>query len=276
MLLFDFHKYRWLIEFGFWIVYFGTLAVVDAFSVITEHARYGQPLEPWEPFVWELSSVLLIGLLVIPVARLVRFAPFRKDAWSGQLAVHLLATVPFSIIHVGGMVALRKLIYLLQDRNYLFGDLPVEFFYEYRKDFVTYWFIVGIVYLWQHLRSSSAARPEPQTGPPAPLDRLIARKRDREFVINTREVDWIDACGNYANLHHRDGIFPVRASLAELEQRLEPASFARVHRSHIVNLDRISMIRPTASGDYRIHMNSGEVIRFSRRYRAQLKERLGL
>jgi hypothetical protein len=274
--LFDFQRHQRLIEIGFWLIYLGTNAVIDALSVITEYQRHGQPLKSWEPFVWEFSSVLLVGLLVFAVARLNQLFRFSKDSWGMPLAVHMLATVPFSLIHVGGMVGLRKLAYWLAGGSYDFGNLPVELFYEFRKDFVTYWFIIGVIYVWQHLRFLSAVRPEPERGPSRPLERLIARKRDREFVINAGDIDWIEASGNYANLHHRDGIFPVRASMGELERRLDSERFARVHRSHIVNLDRVKEILPTASGDYRIHLIDGQEIRFSRRYRAQLKGRLNI
>jgi len=263
-----------LTAFGFWAIYLGTSAVIDAFSVLTEHARYGQPLEPWEPFVWEFSSALLVGLLVIAIARLNQLFRISKDSWRLPLALHLLATVPFSLVHVGGMVSLRKLAYLVVDRSYDFGPLSTELLYEFRKDFVTYAFILGVIYLWQHLRFLSAVRPDPARSTDERLRRLIARKHDREFVIAVDGVNWIEASGNYANLHHKDGIFPVRSSMAELERRLDAEHFARVHRSYIVNLDRINEIVPTVNGDYRIHMSDGAEIRCSRRYRTHLKDRL--
>ena len=110
----------------------------------------------------------------------------------------------------------------------------------------------------------------------APLTRLVAKKRGKEFLINAADVDWIEASGNYANLHHPDGVYPVRASMTELQRRLEGGQFARVHRSYIVNLDRTGEIEPTDGGDYLIHMKDGATVRFSRRYRAELKGRLVL
>lgn len=266
--------YRRSIAIGFWVVYLSTNSVVEAWSVITEYARVGRPLEPWEPFVWEFSSALLTGVLVVAIATLNQAFRFRADNWRLPLVIHLAATVPFSLIHVGGMVALRKLAYVLAGRSYDFGNLAVEFPYEFRKDFVTYWFILGIIYLWQYIRFLDAARPASPDDTAAPLQRLVAKKRRKEFLINTEDVDWIEASGNYANLHHPDGIFPVRASMTELERRLETSQFARVHRSYIVNLDRIGEIEPTDGGDYLIHMKDGATVRFSRRYRAALKGRL--
>lgn len=276
MTVFDLHRHRRLIEIGFWLIFLGTSAFVEALSVITEYGRRDWPLENWEPLVWEFSSALCLGLLIIAVSRLNQWIGFGKTTWRKALGVHLLATIPFSLIHVGGMVALRKLVYLLAGRVYEFGNLPVELAYEYRKDFVTYWLILGIIYMWQHLLYLNAAHPEPENRPPEPLERLMGRKRNREYVFNVEGIVWIEASGNYANVHHKEGILPVRSSMSDLEKRLDSSRFARVHRSFIVNLDRIRVIEPTKSGDHLIHMSDGEVIRFSRRYRSTMKNRLSV
>ena len=270
----DLQRHRRSIEIGFWLIYFGINSVVDSLSVITEYARSNRPLENWEPFIWEFSSAFVTGLLIIAIASLNQAWRFTTEAWRTPLLIHLFATIPFSLMHVGGMVGLRKLAYAVMDRGYDFGNLAVELPYEFRKDFATYWFILGILYLWQHLRFLNAARPAPEDNVQVPLARLIAKKRGKEFVINADDIEWIEASGNYANLHHKDGVFPVRASMSELERRLDQERFARVHRSYIVHLDRVGEIEPTESGDYVIHMRDGSAIRFSRRYRSQLKGRL--
>jgi len=272
--LIDLQRHRRFIEIGFWLIYLATNSIVDSLSVITEYARSNRPLDNWEPFVWEFSSAMLTGLLIFAIGRLNQVWRFTVASWRMPLLIHLLATIPFSVIHVGGMVGLRKLVYAFMGRSYDFGNLEIELQYEFRKDFVTYWFILGVIYLWQHLRFLNAARPAPAENVQAPLERLIAKKRGREFVISADDIDWIEASGNYANLHHKDGVFPVRASMSELEARLDRQRFARVHRSYIVNLDRVGEIEPTESGDFRIHMRDGAVIRFSRRYRSRLKGRL--
>jgi len=272
--LIDLQRHRRAIEIGFWLIYFGANVIVDSLSVITEYARTDRPLDSWEPFVCEGSSAILTGLLIIAIARLNQAWRFTVDAWRVPLFVHLFATIPFSLMHVGGMIGLRELVYSLMGRGYDFGNLFVELPYEFRKDFTTYWFILGVIYLWQHLRFLDAARPEPVENMQAPIERLIAKKRGKEFVINVDDIEWIEAAGNYANLHDKEGVYPVRASMSELEGRLNKERFARVHRSYIVHLDCVGQIEPTESGDYRIHMRDGAEIRFSRRYRSDLKGRL--
>ena len=69
----------------------------------------------------------------------------------------------------------------------------------------------------------------------------------------------------------RDGSrHAMRATLESLEARLDPAQFARVHRAHVVNIDRIREIQPWENGDYRILLKDGSFLNFSRRYRSRL------
>ena len=85
------------------------------------------------------------------------------------------------------------------------------------------------------------------------------------------DIEWVQAAGNYANLHVRGKVYPLRSTLAELESRLDAARFLRVHRSHLVNADRIASIEPLDSGDARIHLHDGTVVPCSRRHREPLR-----
>ena len=77
-----------------------------------------------------------------------------------------------------------------------------------------------------------------------PLDRLFARKGDRIVPVPASEVSRVEACGDYARLHAASGKYLLHVSLAELEERLDPARFVRVHRSHLVNLEAIAHMEP--------------------------------
>ncbi len=269
-------RHRRVLEVGFWLAYLSITATVEAFSVITEYARVNRPLAAWEPFAWEYTSAASLGVLIIAIARLNHAFPLSRTTWTRTLPVHLVATIPFSLLHVGIMVALRKMIYLTAGRAYEFGPLATELPYEFRKDFVTYWFVIGAIYLWQQLQFQNAARPAEGESADAPIARLVARKHGREFLISAQAIDWIEASGNYANLHSEGAIFPVRVPMAELEKRLDPERFARVHRSYIVNLDAVREIRPTESGDHSILTRDGASVRLSRRYRPALRGRLDI
>jgi DNA-binding LytR/AlgR family response regulator len=119
------------------------------------------------------------------------------------------------------------------------------------------------------------ASPAPSEGPaaePAPLERLVVKKLNREFILNTADIERIDADGNYVTIHAQGATWPLRESLSGLERKLDPKRFARVHRAHIVNLDRIREIQPWDSGDYRIVLADGSYVNFSRRYRSRLPQ----
>ncbi len=89
---------------------------------------------------------------------------------------------------------------------------------------------------------SSAERVRAALQPP--LDRLFARHADRIVPIAVAEIRRIEACGDYARVHAANGAFLLHVSLRELEERLDPARFLRVHRSHILNLQAVAHLRP--------------------------------
>jgi two-component system LytT family response regulator len=89
------------------------------------------------------------------------------------------------------------------------------------------------------------------------------------------DVEWIEACGNYARLHTASGRPMMRESLRRLDERPDPARFARIHRCAIVNLDAIRELRPGASGDCIVQLASGMRLRLSRSYRPEVDRRLG-
>lgn len=107
------------------------------------------------------------------------------------------------------------------------------------------------------------------------LDRIVVKSRGRVSFVSVRDIRWIEAEGNYARLHVSDGDHLIRETMASLERRLDPKRFARVHRSAIVNLDRVREIQPWFKGDLMVILDTGEEVALSRKYRKKLRERLG-
>jgi two-component system LytT family response regulator len=116
-------------------------------------------------------------------------------------------------------------------------------------------------------RSALAAR----AGPPRYLERLAATIGKRTIFIKTDEIDWIEASGNYVNVHTSRHTYLLRTSMSAIEARLDPAKFARVHRSTIVRIDRVLELRSTGSGDYKIALSDGSIVPMSARYRDRLR-----
>ena len=111
---------------------------------------------------------------------------------------------------------------------------------------------------------------------PQKLDRLVIKGAGQVIFIKISDIDWIEAADYYACLHVGGKSHLLRRSLNELDQELDPGAFCRIHRSAIVNLDRVRGLKLNAAGDYDVLLDSGTNLPMSRRYRKQVQERLGL
>ena len=103
-----------------------------------------------------------------------------------------------------------------------------------------------------------------------PISRLVVKESDRFLLLKTEEIDWIGSTGEYATLHARKTTFLIRMALSELAEKLDKHRFARIHRSTIVNLDRVREIQPRSHGDCEVILHDGTLLRLSRSYRDNL------
>ena len=112
--------------------------------------------------------------------------------------------------------------------------------------------------------------------PEAPkLDRLIVKSGGRVFFLRTGDLDWIEAAGNYVRLHLGDESHLFRETMNRMESRLDPKQFVRIHRSRIVNTERIKELQPWFNGEYVVVLRNGARLPLSRGYRDKLQEQLG-
>jgi DNA-binding LytR/AlgR family response regulator len=136
-----------------------------------------------------------------------------------------------------------------------------------------------MVYLYRlillRLQGEASVLSTPETEPtPAAKerpDRFLVRKLDAEFLIEARDIEWLEAAENYVNLHVRGRVYPLRSTMAAILERLDPQLFVRVHRSFIVNLAFLEKIEPVESGDAKLLLKNGNRIPCSRRYRQSLR-----
>lgn len=106
---------------------------------------------------------------------------------------------------------------------------------------------------------------------PVYLERLAIKEREERILVRAEDIDWIAAESNYLRIHVGSQQHLIRYTLGRLERELDPARFARIHRSTIVNLDRVKSLSPIGHGDYRIHLRDGQELTLSRRYRELLR-----
>jgi two-component system LytT family response regulator len=100
---------------------------------------------------------------------------------------------------------------------------------------------------------------------------LSVKSGSRIVRIDIDDIAWIDAAGDYVCIHTTDETHIVRETLNELERRLDPQRFARVHRSTIVNLVNVKAMRPHFNGEYFLVLNSGREVKLSRSYKDKLR-----
>lgn len=119
--------------------------------------------------------------------------------------------------------------------------------------------------------------PEERPAPPPTrqLDRIMIRDGDRIFFQKVDDIDWIEAADYYVRIHTSGKVHQIRETLTSLEERLDPRRFARIHRSAIVNVDRILELQPYFNGAYVVVLEDGTELRLSRRRREALEDLLG-
>jgi two-component system LytT family response regulator len=107
------------------------------------------------------------------------------------------------------------------------------------------------------------------------LERLVLKTNGRIFFLDTDEVDWIEAEGNYVSIHSGEKSYLLRDTISGLEVQLDPKKFLRIHRSAIVRIEKIQELQPLFHGDYKVTLRDGTQLTLSRNYRDKLQEALG-
>lgn len=244
-----------------------------------EVADHGHRLGFGRAVVQEVASHLVVAALLPALYWLHRHHPL--DGGGRNLALHVAAVVPFSLVHTLGLIGLRHLWFSgLLGEDYVLPLTWSRLGYEASKDVVTYVMLNAGILALAHLL---ADRPRPAADPPLPVaptaapavarpDRFAVRKRGgTEVMVDVAAIDWIEAAGNYAILHVGGEKLEIRSSLARLEAELDPRRFVRVHKSHIVNIAQVVEVTPWVGGDWRIRLRDGAAVNLSRRYRERFE-----
>lgn len=269
-------------ETGFWVAVLGVQLLFNSVVTWVDLRRFDPSFPYWPPFVWELSSALVVGALIPGLVAFERRFPLRRDTLRRSVPLHVLGSVVFCVIHVLGMVLLRKAAYAALGENYEVRSWATTLGYEYLKDVRSYLLILAALWSYRFVllrlqgeaRVLDAPEPAPQAQPVTPSaarpERFLVRKLRKEFLIAASDIEWLQAQGNYVGLHVNGHDYLLRSTLADFLEQLDPARFVRVHRSYAVNLDRVAEIEPLDAGDARLKMKDGTQVPCSRRYREAL------
>jgi two-component system LytT family response regulator len=112
---------------------------------------------------------------------------------------------------------------------------------------------------------------------PAPqrLERFVIKSGGRVFFVRADEIDWIEAAGNYVKLHVGAETHLLRETMNAVEGQLPRETFYRIHRCHIVNIERVKELQPWFNGEYVVFLRTGARLTLSRGYREKLQDRIG-
>jgi two-component system LytT family response regulator len=110
---------------------------------------------------------------------------------------------------------------------------------------------------------------------PKPLERLVIKSGGRVFFLRAEEIDWIEAAANYVKLHVGKESHLLRETINGLAAKLDPDKFLRIHRSTIINLERVKELQSWFHGDYVVILKDGTQLTSSRNFREQLHKLLG-
>ena len=106
--------------------------------------------------------------------------------------------------------------------------------------------------------------------------KLAIKEQDSTVLISIDDIDWVDAAGDYMCLHVKGETHILRSTLKSLMVRLDPGKFKRIHRSTIVNLERIVKATPLQKGEYILDLDCDERLKVSRNYRHEITSFLAL
>jgi DNA-binding LytR/AlgR family response regulator len=211
-----------------------------------------------------------IGLMLLGVAR-------RHESGPRALVIAVILAIPAILFHAGIAASLDT---FWSPRGAQIG-ITMAALDRLPVDLLIYMVLVGAIWgLAAYRRAealASALTTARESVHPAATEEqpLLVSLGSRRIPVPTAVVEWIGAAGNYVvvNWGGREGL--VRSTLAEVEQRLDPTRFARIHRSTLANLAMVESASSLSDGSWRLTMKSGAELVASRTYRDRILERLG-
>lgn len=230
----------------------------------------------WDGEVLRILTAATLGALATPVvAFLMRRFPIEGDFVRKHLALHGASAVAIALGLIVASCVLAPLLNVGDTRPFLTA-LPDHLTANW---LLLAFVVVGLTALLHVVSSSS----EPQraqvrglgdvpAAEPAKtyLSHVQIKSRGRVSIVALDTVDWIEAQGNYVALHCGKTVHLLRETLSAFEAQLDPAQFARVHRSQLVAITRIGAITPLGNGDGSIRLIDGTELRLSRGYRERV------
>lgn len=239
-----------IVVLGFWTL----VGLVTAFQSIAGGRLTGEAIH----LPGRVGQGLAAGILWVPLTFLIvelhgRF-PLEGRGRRRALAVHVAGCVAVPLLY-------NLLYWLLRSP----GAPPDVIARGAARSWLAYLHLSGAVY-WAILAADRWRRRQALSASSLSygLTSIPVRSGQRVHVVDVRSVTWIEGAGDYARLHTDDGSFLASKKLGDLAARLDPRRFLRIHRSTIVDMERVRRYRPLGHGDYRVTLDDGTTLTVSR------------
>jgi hypothetical protein len=270
---------RRALEVALWIVAIGFFWVLDTLTKLDERRRTGVGLDDFRLATEQATSALAVLLMIAFVVFWLDRFPLDRQRIALTLLAHSVGSALFATGHYALLVIFRKVVFSLNGMQYMPGQNHfANLVYEYKKDIKIYLFAIAIVTTYRYFRdqqrlSGALSRTTPSE-PPAPADRKLAVKtRKGERLIDIEAIDYLQAAGNYVEVHSAGERFLVRSALGALAERLPSGGFLRTHRSLLVNVAAVVESRGSGAAQELVLRNDA-TIPVSRSYRDGVKQLL--
>nr|WP_281721440.1 LytTR family DNA-binding domain-containing protein [Nitrosomonas nitrosa] len=218
----------------------------------------------------EGSSLLITALLFFAVAWWESLWPVSPGRVPAKVIAHLVGSLAFSATHIVAMVAIRELYFHIVhniDYTYIRNGFE-DILYDYRKDSVTYITMLMLIYL---TRGLEITRQEAVRDLQMASDekRLALKCGGSTIFLAADKVEAVQGDGNYVFIHTASESFHARMTLIEAEKLLRSSgqSVIRVHKSWIIDREKIERISKNDKGDPIYQLRGKRIIKGSRRYR---------
>lgn len=276
------HRRRYEVVFALMIT--ALIVATGATSEIIENLRTGVPSNWQSAWAKELSSGIAVLLLIPAVALFLQRLNLNYSNLRRRAPWLLVGFLAFSLLHIGIFTVIRTLVWASAGETYDAGSLGWSLLYEMRKDFLTYVGIVAVLYGYEFIlnrlqgearflaRSQLPAAAE-ESPASAYREQFLVKMLNREYLVRVEEIDWVESASNYVLMHCGERSYPMRSTLAGLADELDQQRFMRVHRTAIVNLASVEVLKEV--DELRAQLTSGELVPVSRTYFSDLKRALG-
>lgn len=257
------------LEAAGWIALVALLWGTDLLAKFSVREQTGIGLDNFRLVSEQVTSALAILIMVLFLIQWLKLFPPTLKKWPRTVIGHTIGSIFFAFGHFALMVALRIPWYAINGRTYVWREPFVNnLVVEYQKDIKIYIGFVLIISAYQYYRRSRSAAPQTNA------DRLVVQTGTGDSVLRLRDIDYLEAARNYIAVHAGGREYTIRDTMSSVSRRLSGGTFARSHRSFIVNIDKIKEIRTVDTGQ-RIILKSGEDLPLSRGYREEFTRKIG-